>query len=170
MCHICGKPNWYSCNCIQQVLQPCNPCTTPNTLGCPILLDTACVIYHKNNNTLSLLTGLGLSNGATLQLILETIDTKIQQINVPDWSLPFLDDTFVINTLQQFGTSVDITLKDLQDQITATNEVIEDMGYLGEVIVDIAVVDMENGQYFFNTVSDLLKMKLNGSLRIITIT
>lgn len=112
MCHICGQPSYYPCNCVQT---SCNPCTSYT--GCPIQLDASCVFYHIANNSTSQLTGLNLSNGATLQLILETIDVKIRELNVPTWTLTCLRASYVINTLQQFGQAVDTEICDLQDQI-----------------------------------------------------
>jgi len=171
MCHICGSN--FSCNCVQQVNFPCNtpnncnPCNPCNTPGPTFLIDSSQVIYHKNNNSTSLLTCLGLSNGATLQLILETIDTKICQLAVTDWTLTFIRESHVVNTLNQFGVAVDELLSGLQDQIDTINTTIAGMGYLGEVTVDPTA---ENGQYWFRTDLDQLRIKLNGSTRIITIT
>lgn len=107
------------CGCVEQVVYPCSPCSS-NTGQCPIKLDASCILYHKDMNTASLLTGLGLPNGSTVQLILETIDTYIQQLKVSSWTLTFLRTTkgFTIGTLQQFGQAVDTELADLQTQIT----------------------------------------------------
>jgi hypothetical protein len=159
MCHICGQPSSFPCNCIQQINLPCNPTPCSQT-GVTLLFDASQVLYHKNNNSASLLTCLGLGNGATLQLILETIDTKICQLNVPDWTLTFIRESHVVNTLNQFGVAVDELLSGLQDQISA-------MGFLGNVTSDPVAVD---GQYWFRTDTDQLKIRLNGLVRIITIT
>lgn len=173
MCHICGQPSYYNCNCVQQINYPCTPCTTTPT-GCPIQLDSACVIYHKDNNTTSLLLdGLGLNNGATLQLILETISAEIEQLNFEDLTLPFLDDTYVINNLQQFATAVDSQFSAVNDSIDDINTTIGDMGYLGAVASDPVLADTANGQYWFRTdlpAADGLRIKLNGSFRTIPTT
>lgn len=173
MCHVCGQPYNYPCNCVQQVNYPCNPCTTTPT-GCPIQLDSSCVIYHKDNNSTSLLLeGLGLGNGATLQLILETISAEIEQLNFEDLNLPFLDDTYVINTLQQFGTAVDSQFSAVNDQINDILETIEDMGYLGAVAADPVLADIENGQYWWRTdlaAANALRIKVNGGYRTIPTT
>lgn len=166
MCHICGQPFCNQSPCIQQINLPCNPNCNPCSSGPVFQMDAANVIYHKDNNTTSQLTCLGLGNGATLQLILETIDTKICQLNVPDWTLTFLRESFLINTLAQFGAAVDQTLASLQSQITAINATISGMGFKGDVTVDPTVVD---GQYWFRTDLGKLYMKLNGSTREITI-
>jgi len=90
------------CGCGQPV------CTCNNT-GCPIQLDSNCVIYHKNNDIINNLTPIGLNNGATLQLFMDTVAVPIGQVmNVPNYTLPFLRAVpFTINTLQQFAQSVD---------------------------------------------------------------
>ena len=149
----------------------CNSCGyTPckcNSNGCPINLDFSCVFYHKSNNQISLLTGLGLSNGSTLQLFAETVDTYIQQMKVSDWTLLFLRENNVVNSLQQFGVAVDTTFSDLQGQIDDMFAELANMGYLGEVTG--ADPTAENGQYWFRTDLDQLFIKLNGSTRQIPI-
>lgn len=172
MCQVCGQPSYYPCNCVQQVLTPCTPCAQPT--GCPIQLDTACVIYHKNNNQLSGLTeGLGLNNGATLELILDTISSKLVQLNFIDLNLPFLDDTYVINSLQSFATAVDAQFSAVNDQIEEINTTIEGMGYLGAVSADPSIGDVENGQYWWRTdlsAAVALRIKVNGVFRTIPTT
>lgn len=124
MCQICGTPVWQPCNCrtIHYPPQPVSGCCPPSANGCPVQLDFTCVIYHKNNNELSQLTNLGLTNGATLQQFAEAVDAQMGQLNVPDWNLPFLrnaPNSYTINNLEQFGEAVDTELQDLQDQIDA---------------------------------------------------
>lgn len=117
MCYNCGTPVWQPCNCNKP-----KSCCPPDPSGCPVKLDFSCVIYHQNNNELSKLTGLGLNNGATLEQFAEAVDVKIAQLNVPDWTLPFLrnaPNSYTINTLKQFGEAVDTELADLQAQIDA---------------------------------------------------
>lgn len=83
-------------------------------------LDFECVIYHKGNNEITELDGLGLSNGATLELVIETIDEYIKQLKVVDWALPCLREHFgetPINTLSAFGSAVDTRLCELQEAI-----------------------------------------------------
>lgn len=117
MCYKCGNHNCYG-NCVTQYVTPCQPCNPCVSTGlCPTKLDSQCIIYHKDNNQISNLTGLGLNNGATLQLILETIDTYIRQMKVQDWTLTCLRSEYTINTLEQFGEAVDTELCDLQAQI-----------------------------------------------------
>lgn len=150
MCVKCGSP--YTCNCQQQ--QPCG-C---NNTGCLVKLDTTCIIYHKNNNDLTQLTALGLTNGATLELILNTIDDYIEQLKLNELTLPILDVTYTINTLHQFATAVDTEIGLLRK-------------YLGNQTSD--PVSAVNGDYWFRTdepVADGLKIKLNGSVRTIPTT
>lgn len=172
MCHSCGSP--YKCNCVQQNLIPCPPYPCPQPTGCPIQLDTACVIYHKNNNQMSnLLEGLNINNGATLELILDTISAKVEQLNFLDLNLPFLDDTYVINSLQSFATAVDSQFSAVNDQINDLIETIEGMGYLGAVNADPNINDIENGQYWWRTdlsANVALRIKVNGSFRTIPTT
>jgi hypothetical protein len=174
MCHNCGTPYNYPCNCVQQVLTPCSPYPCPQPTGCPILLDSACVIYHKNNSQLSkLVEGLGLGNGATLELILETISEKVVQLNFADLNLPFLDDSYVINTLQQFATAVDTQFSEVNTQIEDINTLIEGMGYLGALAADPNINDTEDGQYWWRTdlaANVALRIKVNGGFRTIPTT
>lgn len=115
MCQRCGQPSFINCGCVQQTLSPCAPCSNPGP--CPILLDTQCIIYHKDNNTLSGLVALGLNNGSTLQLILDTIDVKLRAIDVNNWTLPCLRTIGPITTLQAFGQLVDTRLCEIQTEI-----------------------------------------------------
>lgn len=88
-------------------------CDTPcNDTGCPIQLDSNCVIYHKGNNIVSGLVNLGLQNGATAQLIFDAIDSQLGLINAANYTLTCLRTTYsyVINTLPQFASAVDTTL------------------------------------------------------------
>ena len=161
MCHNCGLPAWVSCNC-QNNCSPCapKPCGC-STSGCPIKLDTSCIIYHKNNNELSeLIDGLGLQNGATLELILETISKKIEQINVTTWLFPYLVDSegYTINTLQQFATAVDAEPGLLQH-------------FKGNVTADPS--DLNDGDYWFRTdllAANGLRIQVNGLTRTIPTT
>lgn len=100
-----------------QVVSICDPCNT-NT-GCPIQLDFDCVIYHKDNNEVSELTELGLTNGATLNQFAEAVDVYIGQIKAQDYDLPCLRATYTINSLQQFAEAVDTVLCELTGDIEA---------------------------------------------------
>lgn len=101
----CGN---YSC----QTCYPVAPCILP--AGCPIQLDSACVFYHQGNNQLSGLTNLGLSNGATLELILDTIDDQLEAVKVDSFNLPVLRVDYVIHTLKQFSEAVDTEIASLR--------------------------------------------------------
>jgi len=109
----CYQHSSYNCGC--NPVQFCDPCSTP--AGCPIQLDFSCVIYHKDNNAVSELDGLAMTNGATLEAVIEAIDEKVKLLTVTGWSLPYLRATYVVNTLQQFAQSVDIELDLLRTDI-----------------------------------------------------
>ena len=94
----------------------CDPCYV--TTGCPLQLDFSCVLYHKNNNEVTELDGLGLSNGATLELVVETIDEKVKQLNVLNFNLACLRQSYVINTMQQFCEAVDTEICSLKTRVT----------------------------------------------------
>lgn len=100
--------------------QPCGGSFPPDaTCGCPTQLDSACVIYHKFNNQISGLVNLGLGNGATAELIFNTIDAQLGYINVANWALPNLrGDGFTLNTLPQFGAAVDTEIGNINGEIT----------------------------------------------------
>lgn len=226
----CGQSSCNSC-------YPCDPCTV--TSDCPIQLDTSCVIYHKNNASISGLTSLGLTNGSPLELILDQIDDKLAGFGFSAFSLPVLRTDSVVNTLQQFSEAVDTEIGLLKSlvvtnttpvplvandsntidftssgvighSLTATvkvsatsanrlatnvdglyvgpqtlsaNYVNKEIsisggnsislasmssgvsGYLGNLPSDPLAVD---GQYFFNTTSNQLKIKVNGVFRVIS--
>lgn len=90
----------------------------PIDTGCPIMLDAGCVLYHKYNNEVSELDELNLTNGVTLEVVLEALNDKVKQINVTDFTLTYLrEKPYVINTFQQFAQSVDTELSLLKDEI-----------------------------------------------------
>jgi len=117
-------------------------------------LDFKCVIYHKDNNEISQLTALGLSNGSTLELIIEAIDDQLEQLNVPDWSLPYLRASYLINSLQQFGEAVDDEFADIQSQVTA----------LG-VLINTAIVANDSATIDFTT-SGTLNHTITASVKV----
>ena len=159
-CTTC-QSHYCSCNTNCSSV-PCNPCpsnckcSSCCSTGCPIKLDTSCIIYHKNNSTISGLVKLGLANGATLELILDTIDPYIGQLQANNWSLPYLRDQegYTVNTLEQFATSVDAELSILNR-------------FKGNVNAD--PVTLDDGDYFFRVDLDQLRIRLNGVTRQITI-
>lgn len=160
MCYKCGLPAYMNCSC-----QSTNPCATSKPCGCDssgclIKLDTTCIIYHKNNNNQTELTNLELQNGATLELVLNTIDDYIGQIKAANWSFPVLEDElgYTINTLQQFATAVDEQIGLLQH-------------FKGNVNAD--PTDTTDGDYWWRT--DLLpanglRVQVNGTVRTIPTT
>lgn len=110
-----------NCGCGSTYVSPipvvsiCDPCNT-NT-GCPIQLDWDCIIYHKDNNEVSNLTCLGLTNGATLNQFAELIDTYICQLDVSEYSLPCLREDYTINSLELFAEAVDTEICLIKDSI-----------------------------------------------------
>ena len=143
----CGNPNCRTC-----YPDPCD-----YTSGCPLQLDASCVIYHKQNNEVSGLTNLALPNGATLELILEQIDTNLEGFNPSAFALPVLREQYVVHSLKQFMQAVDTEIGNLSDQAVLG-------GYLGEFTSDPSA---ENGQYWYNTSSSLLKIRLQNTNKTI---
>jgi len=122
--------------------------------GCPVNLDMSCVFYHKDNNKLTELDGLNFSNGATLEIIIESIDEKIKDLNVVDFNLPCLRVGYVINTMEQFAEAVDTELCLIKDSITDLSE---------EVGVELTAVD--SATIDFST-SGTLDHTLTGSVKL----
>lgn len=162
MCNNCGLPPWM-CTC-KTAYYSQSPCGCPKPCGCsngicPIKLDASCIIYHKNGSEISeLLEGLELQNGATLELILETIDDYIKQIKVGTWTLPYLVDSegYTINTLEQFADAVDQELGLLNH-------------FKGNVSADPS--SLNDGDYWWRTdlaAASALKIRVNGTTRTIT--
>lgn len=94
-------------------------CTCDECTSCPVQLDTSCVLYHKDNAEISELDGLGLTNGATLELILEALDDKVKELNFSLFNLPVLRADYTINNLQQFAQSVDTALGLMASDVAA---------------------------------------------------
>lgn len=229
-CSSCG---YSSCTCSTSLV--CG--------GCPVQLDSACIFYHKDNSELTALTNLAITNGATLELILESIDPYIGQLKVINFTLPYLRVSYVVNSLQQFAQAVDTELSSMATDVAtalaasqtllsvsdsptidftasgslnhtltgsvklssvagnrmttqvdglhvtgqtlsvnyATKEMsISDgntvslaslvtgaSGFLGNLSADPVAVD---GQYWWNTSSSVLKIKVNGMVRTVTTT
>lgn len=107
------------CGSTQQTIFPsvsiCDPCNTNN--GCPIQLDWDCVIYHKDNNAVTNLTNLGLTNGATLNQFGEAVDPYIGQIKAANFTLPCLRASYTINSMKEFAEAVDTQLCILSGEI-----------------------------------------------------
>lgn len=152
MCHICGQPIWKPCSC-----KP-SSCCPPDPSGCVVKLDAKCILYHKDNNTITGLDNLELTNGATLELFMDTVDDYIGQIKANEWNLPILEADYTINTLQQFAVAVD-------------TEIGYSRKWKGNVNAD--PVTTTDGDYWFRTdlpAADGLRMKLNGAVRTIPTT
>lgn len=205
-CNSCFQP---ITSCICSV-----PTCTPNyyTDYPTLSIDTKYVIYNLGGTDPSLLTSLNLPNGSTVKLILEAIDVKLAQVNVLSTSLPYLRTSYVINTLQQFLTSVDNKLSTIESDVissivissTSGNTLVNSSGlyvpastlsvnyttkvlsisggssvnlsgicctpssFLGDVSSDPSgAID---GNYWWNTTSSTLKIKVNGTTKTITTT
>lgn len=89
-----------------------NPCTP-----CNVIVDFKCVFYNLEGSDASSLDGLNLANGSSLKLFAETVDEKIKQLNVINFTLTNLRQDYVINTLQQFAEASDTQFGILQDEI-----------------------------------------------------
>lgn len=146
------------CGCV-----PCNPCTEQ---GCPMQLDFSCILYNKDNNQVTQLDGLSLPNGTTLKAVIEELDERIKQLKIDTLNLPFLRDSYTVNTIQQFVVAVDQALAAL-DGAAAAPPVSQVNGYLGELTSDPSAL---NGQYWFRTDSNVLKIKVNNTVKTITTT
>lgn len=141
----------------------CNSCTSV-VAGCPVQLDAACVFYHKDNASISELPNLGITNGATLELILETIDTYIDDLNVSDFSLPILRVSYVINSLQQFAEAVDTEFGVLAaDVATALSNSQESI-----VANDSATIDFTTSGTLDHTITAAVKLSSSVSDNLIT--
>jgi hypothetical protein len=143
-----------ACDCEQTTLLPTTPC-----IGCLAQLDFECSIYNKENNDATALTNLGLTNGATLKLFAETVDTYIGQIKAANFVLPYLRATTTINTVKQFAEAVDTRLASLGSPAS---------GFIGNIANEPALPT--DGQYWFNTTVQELRIRLNGATRKITTT
>lgn len=108
----------------------CNSCNQQiTTFGCgcghrtQTQKDAADVIYHLSNGEISELTNLEISNGATLELILETIDTKIAPLtSVLSTTLTYLRTKYVVNNLTQFLVAVSTELGLLNTTVLTGSE------------------------------------------------
>jgi hypothetical protein len=128
----------HNCGCNSTPISPisiCDPCNTDT--GCPIQLDWDCSIYHKSNNEVANLPNLGLTNGATLNLFAELVDSYIGDLKVQDYALPCLRADYTINTLAQFANAVDTEICSLNSDISTV------MGLVNTNItaVDTATID-----------------------------
>ncbi len=143
MCNRCYKPdNLCSCNC--------STCQD----DCPLTLDFKCLIYNKSGNDINHLEGLGLNNGATLRLFAEMVDEKIKQLNFLNTSLPYIRSNNLVNSLQQFATSVDHELEALSDSIAT----IVDLSNVSVSAVDTNSIDMSASGTLNHTISSSLKV------------
>jgi hypothetical protein len=138
----------------------CDPCNT-NT-GCPIQLDWDCSIYHKDNNEVTALTCLGLTNGATLNQFAEAVDTYICQLNVLNYDLPCLRDDYTVNSLKQFAEAVDTVLCQVQSDI---------VGLEGSVTtpitpVDTNSIDLATSGVNMHTITANVKVSANAGNRL----
>lgn len=99
MCQICGQPDYMRCQC--EVTQPfCDQCEQDDR--CAQTMDSACVIYHPDNDRPTKLTCLGIENGKSVEYILEEVDKwicKSKQIQLLILDTNTIDLVLVGNTL-----------------------------------------------------------------------
>lgn len=100
-------------NCTQIV----NNCDCDNS--CPLTLDFKCILYHKSNQSQTQLDGLNMSNGTTLEVVIEALDEQIKQLNLINHTMVYLRTKYTINTLTQFTNSVSQELAFLDARISA---------------------------------------------------
>lgn len=142
-------------------------CADSSLSPCSSQIDCQCIIYHKFNSNSSTLTNLGITNGATLELILSTIDPYIGQLKVTNFDISYLRTLYVINSMQQFCESVSTELSSVHDSIEAGITSDSTSHWLGNLSSDPGgAVD---GDMWYNTTSNLLKIKVNsGVVKTIT--
>lgn len=88
-----------------------------------LMLDASQILYHKDNGSISELTNLNISNGGTLELILETIDAKVAPLtSVLSTTLTYLRTKYVVNDLSQFLVSVSTELGLLNTEVLAGSQ------------------------------------------------
>lgn len=152
------------CGCgnqpVYQSVSICDPCNT-NT-GCPIQLDWDCSIYHKDNNEVTNLTNLGLTNGATLNQFGEAVDTYIGQIKAASFTLPCLRTSYTINSMQQFAEAVDTQLCQLSTDITA----VAASASTPITVVDTQSVDLTVSGTLSHTLQADVKISANAGNRL----
>lgn len=136
----------------------CIDCCSSCDTGCAVQLDFDCILYHKDNSEVSELDGLAITNGATLELVIETIDEKIKEMNLALVSLPVLEATYVINTITQFAQAVDTEMgliaADVASALASSQEEL--------VVTDTASIDL--------TVSGTLSHTLTASVNLSALT
>jgi len=100
-----------------------NNCSSQLVDATTLQLDASQVIYHQSNGALSALTNLGLSNGSTLELALETIDVDIAPLtSILSTTLTYLRTKYVINNLTQFLVAVSQELDYLNTTVVTGQE------------------------------------------------
>jgi hypothetical protein len=58
-----------------------------------------------------------MSNGTTLEVVIEALDEQIKQLNLINHSLIYLRNKYTINTLTQFTTAVSLELAALSARL-----------------------------------------------------
>lgn len=117
--NCCGK-NPCECNKCDSCAEP-SPCTTNN--GCPILLDSTCVVYNKYGGTNNLYN-IDSPNGSTLEHILENINAKFDSLSAvfsPYTAACINFPGYVITTLPQFIEAVDDEFCTIKSDISSVN-------------------------------------------------
>jgi hypothetical protein len=90
---------------------PCAPDPCPELVVVPLQLDASAIFYHKDGCTTSKLSCLAAPNGIPIDLILETIDTRLCQVtntyNYDQYELSCLRSRYIVHSNEDFAESVD---------------------------------------------------------------
>lgn len=138
----------------------CVSCECAN--GCPVDLDFSCVFYHKDNNEVTELDGLALTNGATLELVIETIDEKIKQLDFSLLSIPYLKTDHTVTNLTQFAQAVDSEFSDLAADVASA------LAAASQVFTatDSSTIDFSVSGTLNHTLTGSVKLSANAGNRI----
>lgn len=91
-CNVCGQ-DYLRCNCVSQVPY-CEQCSADNS--CAEEFPAECVIYHSyDDSPPSALTCLGISNGASVEHIVEVIGQAVCNIHIDETPLTVVDTTTI---------------------------------------------------------------------------
>lgn len=104
-------------------LPSCHTCN-PDPCGCPIKLDTECVIYNKKGLTQSELINISYPNGTDLKTILDRIDVLLGQNNIfnfDSYDLSCLRALYPINGFGDFATAVSKEICGLKSDLDTIN-------------------------------------------------
>lgn len=105
-------------------LPNCETCNPTKDCGCPIKLDTSCVIYNKNGGVQSGLINISYPNGTNLKTILERIDVLLGQNNIfnfDSYDLSCIRALYPINGFGDFASAVSKEICGLKSDLDTIN-------------------------------------------------